>query len=143
MEVIHNIVKLMLQNVNDQMPKVPYKNIDNTPKHLMHITDEDLRVKSPDELREELMHLVNEAKSKIKPVLMTQMDRDKYILSKDDFEKMHDDVTLFKIDTEGMKLLDDEGITLEILRKIQDKKYEIDLEYERTRDLYEKQRVVD
>ena len=36
-----------------------------------------------------------------------------------------------------------EGISLEIVRKIQDKKMEIDLEYERTRDLYEKQRVVD
>jgi hypothetical protein len=36
-----------------------------------------------------------------------------------------------------------ENITLEILRKIQDKKYEIDIQYEQTRDLYEKQRVVD
>ena len=34
-------------------------------------------------------------------------------------------------------------MTLEILRKIQDKKYEIDIQYEQTRDLYEKQRVVD
>ena len=32
---------------------------------------------------------------------------------------------------------------MEILRKIQDKKMEIDLDYERTRDLYEKQRVID
>ena len=143
MEVIHNIIKLMLQTVDDQIPKVPFKNIDNTPKHLMHITDEDIRVKSPEQLREELTHLVNEAKSKIKPVMMTQMDRDQYILSKEEFEKRHDGVTLFKIDPEGMRLLDEEGITLEILRKIQDKKYEIDLEYEKTRDLFEKQRVVD
>ena len=35
------------------------------------------------------------------------------------------------------------GITLEELRKIQDKHYEVDIEYELTRDLYEKQRVVD
>ena len=40
-------------------------------------------------------------------------------------------------------MLDTENITLEILRKIQDKKYEIDLVYEHSRDLYEKQRVVD
>jgi predicted DNA-binding transcriptional regulator YafY len=43
----------------------------------------------------------------------------------------------------GIKLLEDENITLEILRKIQDKKFEVDLEYERTRDLFEKQRVID
>ena len=43
----------------------------------------------------------------------------------------------------GDLFLDSEGITLEILRKIQDKKMEVDLEYERTRDLYEKQRVID
>jgi hypothetical protein len=35
------------------------------------------------------------------------------------------------------------GITSEELRKIQDKHYEIDVQYELTRDLYEKQRVVD
>lgn len=42
-----------------------------------------------------------------------------------------------------MALLDKENISLEVLRKIQDKKMEIDLEYEKTRDLYEKQRVID
>ena len=31
-----------------------------------------------------------------------------------------------------------ENISLEILKKIQDKKMEIDIEYEKTRDLYEK-----
>ena len=40
-------------------------------------------------------------------------------------------------------MLDFQKINLEILRKIQDKKYEIDLVYEKTRDLFEKQRVVD
>jgi len=40
-------------------------------------------------------------------------------------------------------MLKNEGITLEILRKIQDKKMDIDIEYERTRDLYEKQRIHD
>mmetsp|Transcript_16052 Transcript_16052/g.27068 ORF Transcript_16052/g.27068 Transcript_16052/m.27068 type:complete len:383 (-) Transcript_16052:10-1158(-) len=41
------------------------------------------------------------------------------------------------------ELMDKLGINLEILRKIQDKKFEVDVEYEMTRDLYEKQRVVD
>ena len=35
------------------------------------------------------------------------------------------------------------GVTLEELRTIQDKHYEVDIEYELTRDLYEKQRVRD
>lgn len=35
------------------------------------------------------------------------------------------------------------GLTFLELQKIQDKHYEIDVYYELTRDLYEKQRVVD
>jgi len=38
----------------------------------------------------------------------------------------------------GELLLDTENISLEVLRKIQDKRFEIDLEYEKTRDLFEK-----
>lgn len=56
---------------------------------------------------------------------------------------MHDDWNLIKIDPKGVSLLDKENISLEVLRKIQDKKYEIDLVYEKTRDLFEKQRVID
>ena len=47
------------------------------------------------------------------------------------------------MDPRGTELLDAEKISLEVLRKIQDKKFEINLEYEKTRDLFEKQRVVD
>jgi hypothetical protein len=50
---------------------------------------------------------------------------------------------LISLDSRHNELLDTENITLEILRKIQDKKYEIDLKYEHSRDLFEKQRVVD
>jgi hypothetical protein len=35
------------------------------------------------------------------------------------------------------------GITLEELRKIQDKHYEVDIEFELARDLYDKQRIRD
>ena len=45
---------------------------------------------------------------------------------------------MVNIDPPGCQILDAENITLEILRKIEDKKFEIDLEYEKTRDLYEK-----
>jgi hypothetical protein len=51
---------------------------------------------------------------------------------------MHDDWNLIKIDPKGTMLLDKENISLEVLRKIQDKKYEVDLVYEKTRDLFEK-----
>lgn len=44
---------------------------------------------------------------------------------------------------EFYQVLERIGITLEELRKIQDKHYEIDVSYELTRDLYEKQRVID
>lgn len=47
------------------------------------------------------------------------------------------------IDPKTREVLDNAGISLEVLRKLEDKHYEVDLEYERTRDLYEKQRVVD
>ena len=40
-------------------------------------------------------------------------------------------------------MLEKAGVNLEELRKIQDKHYEVDIEYELTRDLYEKQRVID
>jgi hypothetical protein len=142
-DVIAEIVELMLAKVDLEMPKEPYRNINNTPKHLIHMTDEDLQPKPPAVMKEELQELIKEARSKIKPVQMSRGDQDRYIKPAEDFEKMHDGWKLRKIDGRGMKLLDDEGISLEILRKIQDKKYEIDLDYERTRDLFEKQRVVD
>ena len=103
------------------------------------MSDEDMLPKSPEVLREELNELVKEAKQKIKPVLMTKMEQEKYILTKDEASKRD----LINIDIRSNELLETENITLEILRKIQDKKYEIDIKYEQTRDLYEKQRVVD
>ena len=46
-------------------------------------------------------------------------------------------------DDASNNMLEKAGINLEELRKIQDKHYEVDIEYELTRDLYEKQRVID
>ena len=68
---------------------------------------------------------------------MSQEDRDKYIKPKDFYDDGHNKAVL-KAEGRGHELLDAEEISLEILRKIQDKKYEIDIEYEQTRDLYEK-----
>ena len=46
-------------------------------------------------------------------------------------------------DDASNNMLEKAGVNLEELRKIQDKHYEVDIEYELTRDLYEKQRVID
>ena len=56
------------------MPKEEFRNIDNTPKSLLHMTEEDLQPKSPAVLREELNELIKEAKSKIKPVMMSEAE---------------------------------------------------------------------
>ena len=58
----------MLTRVHRQMPKEEFRNIDNTPKHLLHMTDEDFLPKSPEVLQDELTELIKEARSKIKPV---------------------------------------------------------------------------
>ena len=103
------MLETMLKVVDEQIPKEPYKNIDNTPKHLLHMTEADFMPKSPALLREELLELIKEAKSKIKPVLMSPQDRDKYIESADnwkvkdsglarqrDLERKSDGLTLYE-----------------------------------------------
>ena len=137
------MLETMLKVVDEQIPKEEFRNIDNTPKHLIHMTDADFTPKSPAVLREELTEVIKEAKSKIKPVLMSKQDREKYIQSAEAWKEKHDNLTLFEHQPRGMQLLENEDISLEVLRKIQDKKFEIDLEYEKTRDLFEKQRVID
>ena len=102
-----------------------------------------MKPKSPEVLRDELNELIKEARTKIKPVLMSKIERDQYIRPQEEFDEMHKKGLIVNIDTRGMALLDTEKISLEVLRKIQDKKLEIDLKYEHTRDLFEKQRVVD
>ena len=79
LDIVSDMLETMLKVVDDQIPKEEFRNIDNTPKHLVHMKNEDFQPKSPAVLREELTELIKEAKSKIKPVLMTKQDKDKYI----------------------------------------------------------------
>ena len=60
-----------------------------------------------------------------------------------DMDELRQDkeVVLFK--DEFHAIMERNGITLEELRKIQDKHYEVDIEFELTRDLYDKQRIRD
>jgi len=115
---------------------------------------------SPEEEREKMISLIEEAKSKVKPIEgFTDEDRKMYFKTKvkpiegfnDEDRKMYfktkeelkEDKSVVFIDPQGKEVLDSAGINLEVLRKLQDKHYEVDLHYEKTRDLYEKQRVVD
>jgi len=40
-------LETILYNVNKLIPKEEFKNVDNTPKSLLHMTEEDLKPKSP------------------------------------------------------------------------------------------------
>jgi len=85
LNIISDVLESMLEEVKSRMPKESFRNIDNTPKHLLHMTEEDLKPKSPSVLREELVELIKEAKSKIKPVLIAEEDRKKYIRPAEEF----------------------------------------------------------
>lgn len=87
-----------------------------------------------------MLKAIEEAKSKVKPIFMSEEDRKKYLKSR---EQLKEDKEVVFIDPSGKEVLDSAGINLEHLRKLQDKHYEVDLHYEKTRDLYEKQRVED
>ena len=52
--LMNEVLETILEEIDSQMPKLEYKNIDNTPKHLLHMTEEDLKPKSPAVLQEEL-----------------------------------------------------------------------------------------
>lgn len=83
---------------------------------------------------------IEEAKSKVEPIEFSEEDRKKYFKTREEAQK---DKEIVFIDPRGKEVLDQAGINLEHLRKLQDKHYEVDLHYEKNRDLYEKQRVVD
>ena len=88
-----------------------------------------------------MISLIEEAKTKVKPIEgFTDEDRKMYFKTK---EELKEDKSVVFIDPQGKEVLDSAGINLEVLRKLQDKHYEVDLHYEKTRVLYEKQRVVD
>ena len=89
-----------------------------------------------------MKELIKEARAKIKPVIQVMSDEEVKAICKTIDELKKDGQVIFKDDASN-DLLDKAGITLEELRKIQDKHYEVDIEYELTRDLYEKQRVID
>lgn len=45
--VINDLMEVKLEYINSQVSKEPFRNVDNTPKSLIHMTEEDLIPKSP------------------------------------------------------------------------------------------------
>lgn len=83
LEVANDVLEMLLYQARKNMDIQPFVDIDNRPKHLLHLTEEDVRVKSPEELRFELDNLIKEAKSKIVPVNMSLEEREYYITSEE------------------------------------------------------------
>lgn len=82
LSALADTLEVMLENVNRQMPKEEFRNIDNTPKPLLYQTEEDMKAKPPAVLRDELNELIKEAKSKIKPVDISDAELARYITPK-------------------------------------------------------------
>jgi len=85
--IVNEMLENMLDSVNSKIPKEEFKDIDNTPKHLLHMTEEDMTPKSPAVLREELNELIKEAKSKIKPVMIDPLFEKHIIITKEEAAK--------------------------------------------------------
>jgi len=58
--------------------------------------------------------------------MMSKEEQDLYVKPMDQF----DEKELIKIDIRGNEILDLHKISLEVLRKIEDKKYEVNIKYE-------------
>jgi len=70
---------VQLEKILRHVPRHEYRNVDNTPKHLLHISEEDVKPKTSEELRDDLNELIKEAETKIVPVQMSIFDRRKYL----------------------------------------------------------------
>ena len=53
-----------------------YKQVDNRPKHLLHMTNEDFQAPDPELVSSEMKELIKEARAKIKPVLKAMSDEE-------------------------------------------------------------------
>lgn len=106
------------------------------------MTVADLEKPDTEIMKADLEELIKEARAKIKPVVKAMTDEELYSIVKT-IDEVKGDKQVYIFKKRYYELLEKNGITLEELRKIQDKHYEVDIEYELTRDLFEKQRIVD
>jgi hypothetical protein len=59
-----------------EIEKPKFKVIDTTPKHLQHMTAEDLLDPDPEIKKAEMLELIKEARSKIRPVVKAMSDEE-------------------------------------------------------------------
>ncbi len=64
----------MKSEENTDVAKPAFRNIDTTPKHLLHMSAEDLVKPDVEMIQSEMAELIKEARSKIKPVLKAMTD---------------------------------------------------------------------
>jgi len=114
--VVNDLLEAQLHIYLKDVPKYEYRKIDNTPKHLIHQTEEDIRGISKEQLKADKLELIKEAKTKIVPVMMNYENRKKYL--KPISEKNTEIENIPYGFGKGVAVLDKEGMTLEILRKI-------------------------
>lgn len=114
--IINDLVEAQLTTLLKDVPKYEYRDIDNTPKHLLHQTEEDIIGISKEQLRADKLELIKEAKTKIVPVKMAYEDRKRHLIPMS--EKDTDIENIPNNYGRGLAVLDKEGMTLEILRKI-------------------------
>ena len=114
--VVNDLLEAQLHIYLKDVPKYEYREIDNTPKHLIHQTEEDIRGISKEQLKADKLELIKEAKTKIVPVMMNYENRKKYL--KPISEKNTEIENIPYGFGKGVAVLDKEGMTLEILRKI-------------------------
>ncbi len=90
------------------------------------MTAEDLLDPDPEIKKADMLELIKEARSKIRPVIKAMSDAELRSLIKS-VEEVHGDPQVIVNRPKFMDLLVINGISLEVLRKIQDKHYEVDI----------------
>jgi len=96
----------------------PYKGVDTTVKHLLHMTGEELRPNEDSAVLERDWNLLlEEARAKIRPVLKVMSDEELDSICSD-MAELREDKQVFINKDKFHEIMNKNGITLEELRKI-------------------------
>ena len=94
-----------------------YREVNNRPKHLLHMSNADLQAADPELVASEMKELIKEARAKIKPVIKAMSDEelDSMIMTLEEAKK---DNSVVIFDQRWNDVMSQLGITLEELRTI-------------------------
>jgi hypothetical protein len=106
-----------LNNRETAVAKPLYKNIDTRPKHLLHLSAEDLIKPDAELMKSEMAELIKEARAKIKPVIKAMTDAELKSLIKT-VKEVEGNKQIIINRPKFYEVLSKNGITLEELRKI-------------------------